>query len=185
MSDARTLIEAGFLFLRHGQSESNVDGLIGGATDYALTDRGRVEAQAAGENLRGRGITEIHSSPLSRAFDTARIVADAMGGVPVRVHDDLRERNFGVWEGQPISVLVRGETPEGGETPDSFEDRIVGSLDAIAAPPKVLIVAHAGVFRVLRRHLVGTDVPERARNAHPMTFEPAGGGVGRWRVDAL
>lgn len=185
MSDARTLIEAGFLFLRHGQSESNVDGLIGGATDYALTDQGRAEARAAGESLRGRGITEIYSSPLSRAYDTAQIVADAIGGLSVRVHDDLRERNLGVWEGQPISVLVRGATPEGGETPDSFESRIVSSLDVIAAPPKVLIVAHAGVFRVLRRRLVGSDIPERARNAHPMAFDPAGGWVGSWRVDAL
>lgn len=185
MSDPRTLIEAGFFFLRHGQSESNVDGLIGGSTDYALTEQGRAEAKFAGESLRDRGITEIYSSPLSRARDTAEIVAGAMGGVTVRLHDDLRERNLGAWEGQPISVLERGVTPEGGEPVISFERRIVASLDAIAAPPKVLVVAHAGVFRVLRRHLAGADVPERARNAHPMSFDPAGSAVGSWRVDPL
>lgn len=184
MDGSPKLIEAGFFFLRHGQSESNVDGLIGGSTDYKLTDQGRSEAEEAGKALRGRGITKVYTSPLSRAHDTARIVADAMGGVTVRVHDDLRERNLGVWEGQPISVLVRGATPEGGEPVITFERRIIASLDAIAAPPKVLVVAHAGVFRVLRRHLVGADVPERARNAHPMTFE-VGPAIGHWRVEAL
>ena len=107
-----------------------------------------------------------------------------MGGLPVRVHDDLRERSLGVWEGQPISVFVRGATPDGGEPVESFRNRIIESLDAIAAPPTVLIVAHAGVFRVLRQHLVGADVPERAHNAHPMAFGP-GAAVGDWRVEAL
>ena len=184
MHGTRTLIEAGFFFLRHGQSESNVDGLIGGSTDYALTDQGCAEAEAAGRRLRGRGVTEIHSSPLSRAHHTAQIAADAMGGVPVRIHGDLRERNLGVWEGQPISVLVRGVTPEGGEPVNSFESRVIRSLDDIAAPPTVLVVAHAGVFRVLRRHLVGADVPERAQNATPMAFGP-GDAVGNWRVEPL
>jgi len=182
MSNAQPLIESGFLFLRHGQSESNVRGLIGGATDYALTDQGRDEARAAGERLRGRNITAIYASPLSRAFDTANIVAEAFGGLPVEVHHDLRERSLGVWEGQPISEFVRGATPEGGEPIESFRSRIFGSLTAIAAPPTVLLVAHAGVYRLLREHLVGADVPERARNAEPMAFAPE---AGNWRVDAL
>lgn len=182
MTNARPLIESGFLFLRHGQSESNVRGLIGGATDYALTDQGRDEARAAGQKLRGQNITAIYASPLQRAFHTAKIVAEAFGGLPVEVHDDLRERNLGVWEGQPISEFVRGATPEGGESIESFRSRIIGSLAAVSAPPTVLLVAHAGVYRVLREHLVGADVPERARNAEPMAFAPE---AGNWRVDAL
>lgn len=182
MFKARPLIETGFLFLRHGQSESNARGLIGGATDYALTDKGRAEAQAAGERLRGRDITAIYASPMSRAFDTASIVAEAIGGLSVEVHDDLRERNLGVWEGRPISEFVRGATPEGGEPIESFRSRIFGSLGAITAPPTVLLVAHAGVYRLLREHLVGADVPERARNAKPMAFVSE---AGNWRVDAL
>lgn len=184
MSDARPLIESGFLYLRHGQSESNVRGLIGGATDYALTEQGRDEARAAGARLRGRDISVIYASPLQRAFDTASIVAEALGGITVEVHDDLRERTLGVWEGQPISEFVRGVTPEGGEPVKSFRSRIVGSLADIAAPPTVLLVAHAGVFRVLREHLAGADLPERARNAEPMAFGP-GSGVGDWRVEPV
>ena len=75
MSKLRPLIETGFLYLRHGQSESNVRGLIGGATDYALTDQGRDEARSAGERLRGQVISAIYTSPLQRAYDTACIVA--------------------------------------------------------------------------------------------------------------
>ena len=184
MSSARPLIEAGFLYLRHGQSESNVRGLIGGATDYALTEQGRDEARTAGKRLRGRDISAIYASPLQRAYDTACIVAEALGGISVEVHDDLRERTLGVWEGQPISEFVRGVTPEGGEPIESFRSRIIGSLDVIAAPPTVLLVAHAGVYRVLREHLVGADVPGRARNAEPMAFGP-GDTIGSWRVEAV
>jgi uncharacterized phosphatase len=184
MRDPLPLIETGFLFLRHGESESNVDELIGGATNYALTEYGREQARVAGERLRGQEITAIYTSPLSRALDTARIVAEAMGGLTVAVHDDLRERNLGVWEGRPISEFIRGATPEGGETLQSFETRVLQSLAAIAAPPTVLLVAHAGVFRVLRQHLAGADVPERTQNAHPMVFEHRGD-AGTWRVDAL
>ena len=184
MHGVRTLIESGFLFLRHGQSESNVDGLIGGATDYALTAQGRDEARAAGTRLRDRGITAVYTSPLSRAFDTAQIVADTIGGVDVQVHEDLRERNLGVWEGKPISEFVRGATPEGGETVLSFQERVARSLDAIAAPPTVLLVAHAGVFRALHGHLIGKDFDGRARNAQPIAFGPEAD-AGSWRVDVL
>jgi len=184
MHGVRPLIESGFLFLRHGQSESNVDGLIGGATDYALTEQGRDEARAAGARLRDQGITAIYTSPLSRAFDTAQIVADTIGGVDVQVHEELRERNLWVWEGKPISEFVRGATPDGGETVHSFEARVAQSLEAIAAPPTVLLVAHAGVFRALHGHLVGKDYAGRARNAQPIAFGPDGN-AGSWRVDIL
>ena len=184
MSKLRPLIETGFLYLRHGQSESNVRGLIGGATDYALTDQGRDEARSAGERLRRQVISAIYTSPLQRAYDTACIVAEAHGGISVNVHDDLRERTLGVWEGQPISEFVRGVTPEGGESIESFRSRIIGSLDTIEAPPSVLLVAHAGVYRVLREYLVGADVPERARNAEPMAFK-SGETIGTWRVEVV
>ncbi|NKB54962.1 MAG: histidine phosphatase family protein [Alphaproteobacteria bacterium] len=182
MHGVRPLIESGFLFLRHGQSESNVDGLIGGATDYALTEAGREQARAAGERLLGHAITAIYSSPLSRAFDTAQMVAEAMGGVTIEVYDDLRERNLGVWEGQPVSVYERDVTPDGGESVQSFRQRVVASLEKIAAPPTALLVAHAGVFRILHQHLAGGDYAGRAKNAHPMMFEPD---ADAWRVDPL
>ena len=181
MSNARPLIETGFLYLRHGQSESNVRGLIGGTKDYALTDQGRNEARIAGERLRGYKISEIYASPLQRAYDTACIVAEVLGGVSVEVHDDLCERKLGDWEGQPISEFVRGVTPVGGEPIEFFRSRIINCLNAIAAPPMVLLVAHAGVYRVLREHLVGVDVPERARNAEAIAFGP-GDVVDKWSV---
>ena len=162
MSHHPSLIESGFFYLRHGQSESNVRGLIGGATDYALTDQGRDEARAAGERLRGQDISAIYASPLQRAYDTACIVAEALGGVSVEAHEDLRERTFGVWEGQPISEFVRGVTPEGGEPIESFRSRIIGSLDVIAAPPTVL---PKGLRAQL--HLGAVGCPRRPRDEWP------------------
>lgn len=72
----------------------------GGASDFPLTDRGRKQAMHVGDALRDRGIQAILSSPLKRASETAAIVQGVLGGIPLQVNFDLRERNtYGVMSG--------------------------------------------------------------------------------------
>ncbi len=87
-------------FVRHGETFWNVDNKICGATDIGLTDRGHEQARETGELIKERldsgeiHIDEIIASPLSRAFDTAKHIAD-MTGLPLRADERLREQNFG------------------------------------------------------------------------------------------
>ena len=80
------------IFIRHGEP------------DYArdcLTERGREQARAAAERLRGEGIDEIYSSPLGRAAETAAFTAEALGK-PVKTLDFMRELHWGSADGRPI-----------------------------------------------------------------------------------
>src|SRR5215207_7850054 len=92
---------------RHGETEWNRIGRWQGRTDIPLSDVGRAQAVALADRLRDRGITEIHASDLSRARETAEIVAAALGVSRIGFDPRLRERGFGSFEG-----LTRQECAE-------------------------------------------------------------------------
>ena len=89
-------------FIRHGESQWNVEDKICGATDVPLTEKGHEQAILTGKKFLELGYTadEILSSPLIRAADTARHISE-ITGIPVRYEPRLIEQNFGIWEGKP------------------------------------------------------------------------------------
>jgi probable phosphoglycerate mutase len=169
------LTEVPFYYLRHGQTDWNRDGRFQGWTDVPLNATGRAQAEAAAALVRDLGIRTICASPLSRALDTARTVAAAVGR-PVEVIDDLRECGFGVQEGAEMgewyAAWRAGTTPEGAETYRGFLDRALGGVNrALAAQDgPVLIVAHGGVYWAIRDHarLEQQSIP----NCQPLFHEP-------------
>ena len=135
------------------------------------------QAQAAAQRLRGRGIASIVSSPLSRARDTAAVVAEVLG-LPVELLDDLQEVAFGVHEGTAMGAawfmdwVDNGITPEGGESFASLRTRAASAItQALTRPPPVLVVAHGALFRALRAEM-GLSSDVRTPNALPMLCEP-------------
>ena len=89
-------------FTRHGQTVWNVENKICGATDSPLTELGHKQAIELGEKIKSENlqIDEILCSPLSRAADTAKHIAE-ITGVPLRVEQRLKEQNFGKYESTP------------------------------------------------------------------------------------
>ena len=83
-------------FARHGETVWNVENKICGMTDSPLTEKGRQQARELGRKVKESGvhIDEILYSPLSRAADTAKAVAEATG-LPARCEPRLREQCFG------------------------------------------------------------------------------------------
>ena len=86
-------------FARHGETDWNAAGRWQGQTDVPLNDVGRAQAKALGERLRAEGIRAIASSDLSRARETAEIVARELGLGPVTLEHAFRERAYGIFEG--------------------------------------------------------------------------------------
>jgi broad specificity phosphatase PhoE len=168
-----------FYFLRHGETETNAQGLVAGSLDTDLTPRGREQALAAARVFAQRPITGIYCSPLRRARETAEPIAGALH-LPLVVIAEIAERNWGTLEGQPRGLRVRGVVPEGAETPDAFAQRVLGGLARVDTLVP-LIVAHSGVFRVLCRTLdiVESDAP--VGNALPLRFVPLA--EGGWRLE--
>jgi broad specificity phosphatase PhoE len=161
---------------RHGETDWNVALRWQGHTDVPLNDRGRAQAKALGAKLRGLGIAGAVASDLSRAHETARIVAAELGVSVAYIDHGLRERRFGPFEGltraeceEQHAVAWRAwlETrtaPPGGEAHDALTERIVAAIGRaamkvlpLAAP--ALVVTHGGAMRALIATVLGRLPP--------------------------
>lgn len=149
-------------FTRHGETVWNVENKICGATDIALTQRGREQAAALGAAIRDGNykIDEIISSPLMRAADTASAIAKATG-IPMRTDTRLREQCFGRYEATPRdgaefrrSKMNFADSYSGGESMLRLAQRIYDLLDELAARPDktYLLVAHNGIARMVQSY---------------------------------
>jgi broad specificity phosphatase PhoE len=176
-----------FWFLRHGETDWNAKGLSQGNVDIPLNPTGLAQARTAAQQLRGKGITSIIASPLSRARVTAEIAAEALG-LPVSFDPDLHEVSFGVQEGQPMSEwftdwIAGTLTPEGAESFVDLRRRAVSAVSrALSRPPVVLVVAHGALFRALRAEM-GVEPNLRTRNAVPLWCEPPRSGEIAWNFE--
>jgi broad specificity phosphatase PhoE len=153
------------LLLRHGESEWNAQGRWQGHGDPSLTELGRAQAREAGAQLASAGIERIVSSDLARAFETAQLVAAALGLAVER--DALwRERDIGIWTGLTRDEIAArwprdyahfrshhaDARPGGGESDAMLRARAHAALAALRARHSgecVLVVAHRGIARML------------------------------------
>lgn len=153
-------------FVRHGETVWNVENKICGATDSPLTDRGHEQARETGRVLKEKmdvgkiHIDEILTSPLSRAYDTAREISD-ITGVPFRVEPRLMEQNFGKWESTPRNGRAFRRAKEnfidsynGGESMLRVAQRIYNLLDDLKKQPEktYLLTAHNGISRFIESY---------------------------------
>ncbi|WP_048876280.1 histidine phosphatase family protein, partial [Saccharomonospora saliphila] len=165
-----TGIPTRLLLLRHGQTELSVDRRYSGRGDVALTDLGVRQAEAAAKRIAALdGLDEavpIVASPLTRAARTARAVADALGGEVV-THRELRETDFGEWEGLTFTEASQrypelhgdwlGDTsvrPPGGESFDEVHRRVRTALDDVLdryAGRTVVVVSHVTPIKSVLR----------------------------------
>lgn len=90
--------ETHFFIVRHGRSEGNAKGIFQGRIDLPLVDAGRAQAREAAAWLAERGIDRILSSPLSRAAETASIIASACG-IEAERDELFQEIDTGVFSG--------------------------------------------------------------------------------------
>ena len=68
--------------IRHGECDGNRDKRIRGCVDFPLNENGVKQARALAERLKGAGISAVVTSTLSRAYETARLLGDAVGEAP-------------------------------------------------------------------------------------------------------
>jgi uncharacterized phosphatase len=143
-------------FARHGESEANKNMVFAGTWDVPLTEVGRSQAQKEGEQAKSIRIDYIVSSPLIRAHETARIIANAIGYPEddILLSDLLIERSYGELQQKPYSAIdgiVFNDTP-GLETDEQLLTRGNKAARLIRALPydSVLIISHATFGRVLR-----------------------------------
>jgi broad specificity phosphatase PhoE len=167
------------LIARHGESDWNVAGRWQGHADRPLSERGREQAEALAERLEGKGVEAIYASDLTRALETANVIAAARG-LDVRTDSRLREIHFGGWEGLTTAEIEQRYPDEvarwrsddgshafaGGETYAQMGERVVRALSEIASAhptDTVLVVLHGGPIRGVLAHAVGITYGEQRR----------------------
>ena len=162
------------LFLvRHGATTATEEDRFSGSSGAELSDLGRWQAARLGERLSQQGLTAAYSSPLSRAFDTARIIGDRCGLDPT-TRDELREIGHGHWEGlkrkdveaQFASEYAAWESdpftfaPEGGESGLGVLARALPVIrEIVTAHPggRILVVSHKATLRLVLSSLLAFD----------------------------
>jgi probable phosphoglycerate mutase len=167
---------------RHGETDWNVAGRWQGHTDVPLNDNGRTQALAIATTLRGQSFAGVVASDLSRAHETARIVAVELGLTISYTDPDLRERHFGPFEGltrdecasyhpdEWRAWVVDRVAPGGGESQQDLSTRMqaaVGraALHVATADVPALVVTHGGSMRALVALALGEVPPPIANGA--------------------
>jgi broad specificity phosphatase PhoE len=147
--------------IRHGESVYNAQGRIQGQTDIELSALGRLQSLAVADLLAGLPIEAIYSSPLRRALDTARPLADRFG-LRIRTDDRLREIHAGIFQGLRWAEIEESHPEEarqwidqvpdfvipGGESRRALMARGLAVFQGIREQPyeHVAIVAHGGIL---------------------------------------
>lgn len=94
-----------FLFLRHGQAKNNVERILAGRTKgFPLTELGIQQAEKIGDFLKPLNISKIYCSPIERAEQTARIVANKID-LDCDVDERLTEIDMGTFTGMPYDEM--------------------------------------------------------------------------------
>jgi len=158
--------------VRNGATDFSRDHRIAGRRDISLNAQGRAQAEDVATRLAKIPVTEVLSSPLPRAVETAQAIAQPHG-VDVARDPRLVDFHAGIWEGLTFAELsVREDyrsfiadplasgSPAGARIADA-RDRMVASLEQSLEDNElgahIVIVSHAGPLRVIVAHYLGMN----------------------------
>lgn len=165
------------VFIRHAESQANVDGLWHGRTDGPLSEAGEASLEALAKRMSRWRHDVVIASPLTRT----RRTAEAITSDPV-IDEDFIEMDVGRWEGLSFEETDRNHRDEmeaaftdwdkplggTGETLNEVGRRAWGAvqkvLDRLGDGERAIVVTHGGFLQpILERHL-----PGRGRRVHPI-----------------
>jgi broad specificity phosphatase PhoE len=147
------------LLVRHGETDWNADGRLQGQTDRPLSDFGRRQAQRLADELADEELEAIYASDLSRARQTAEILGGRLG-LAIVLDPDLREKDWGTWEG--LTAIERDRVEFVGESTEAHQERTLRALRRIAERHpggRVLVVTHGGSMRRVQTAALGMALP--------------------------
>jgi len=175
------------ILVRHGQTDWNIERRFQGHTDIPLNQVGIDQARALAATMNGNPIAAVVSSDLSRAAQTASILAENRN-VSIIIDQRLREIYMGAWEGRtwmdvktnlPEEIKELQSNPvysraEGGESLAELTDRLRDFADDMAktfAGKTVLVVSHGLSVSALRCLADGIPL-DQARDLVPENCTP-------------
>ncbi len=167
-------------FLRHGESVGNFENRLQGQSDYPLTDLGIRQAQALTQRWQLANITFDHiiTSPLSRAAQTAQLVADGLFIRDLKQDPIWMERDMGVFSGQTFQEIKQAKKklhhPNPFGSPDKSKESdwalymraCLAMHNLLQNPPgKYLIVTHGALMNMVLLSILG--ISPQSNNESP------------------
>lgn len=153
---------------RHGQDEDNLNGVLNGHRNQSLTEQGKQQATVTAEHIKEQSIKfdYVYSSPLDRAYTTAKIIAEINNLSSPEKLNLLTERDFGIMEGELVSDIeklcapniLKTETvtyfltPDNAETfPDLLQrsSEIIRYVEENHKDESVLLVTHGDIGKMI------------------------------------
>lgn len=149
------------VFVRHGQTDWNLEGRLQGIKDIPLNAKGISEAELLSGNI-GSGYTKIISSPLKRAYKTAKILNTCLD-LEILSENRIMERDFGNLVGKKacfIKTMENISDDYGVESIADFTKKLLGFLSDCTKLDKgrYLIITHGGVIISLLNHYSSGDL---------------------------
>jgi len=158
------------LLLRHGDIGEQYRDRYIGSTDVSMSPRGHQQVMAVLALLRKGEPCQCISSPMKRCRETAAVIMEA-ADMKFTVDPDLREIDFGQWEGMTFDEIQEAfpdqtdrwaefnadfSFPEGEKIAD-FQARIIGVAHRLETYPAdtIVVCTHGGVIRLLICHFLG------------------------------
>lgn len=169
-----------FHLARHGQTKWNVEQRIQGQLDSALTENGQQQARQLAHSCLALNVTQILTSHLGRALQTANICAQILQ-LPYEKLAGIEERNFGLWQGKlttemrlhvdydEITSLITDCLPEQGESAKQLLSRFELALKQqfqYAPNDNYLIITHGDVLRCFISQLLKQSLPTTGYDYH-------------------
>jgi len=154
-------------YVRHGETQMNVSGLLSGSTETPLTEKGKVQAKEAGKELKHKlpHIDLIVCSPYERTFETAQLIAEEIGYPiqKIQKNDMFIERTFGVLEGTPGKDFLdtheyrEFDEVKGSETIEELQKRAEKAFKWLQTldEDNILVVGHGAFARAIKRVVQG------------------------------
>lgn len=151
-------------YVRHGETEMNMAGLLSGRIETSLTANGVVQATKVGKEIKARlpKIDLIICSPMERAYETAKLIAQEIDYPVSKIQKNelFVERTYGVLEGTSNAHFMEPgnyhelDDVQGSETIEQLQERAVKAFDYVSkldTSDNILIVAHNAFGRALKR----------------------------------
>lgn len=159
------------VFLRHGQTDWNLNGKFQGQQDIALNDTGQNQAREAARRWGHTEFDAAMTSSLLRAQDTARLILRHRQ-IPCAIEDSIQETAGGEWEGLLFTEIAErwpdehaafrlpalDAGPVGGETPRQSGTRTAQAvLEALTDANVLLVISHGNTLRAAAHLLIGHE----------------------------
>ena len=173
------LVMTTICFIRHGQTDWNVEGRMQGQQQVPLNDTGKQQASDCSLKLHNYEWDQLISSPLLRAVETAQIFSEQLN-LPVQIVQEFAEKGYGEAEGllkhEIVSRFASGPIPDE-ECPQTLQQRVLHGISEICSrfpDQQLIVVTHGDIIAFIVDYCFDQRIIPKNASLTPIRFTDEG-----------